>query len=579
MARMIPSAIDPQTPSPGEREIFESLRTDPGTDGWTVLHSFFLPNHVRQIDGELDFVVMIPGKGVLCLEVKAVRSLTLKDGLWFYGQNTKGDARGPFRQASQGMHSLRERLRTRVPSTGKTPFWSGVVLPYVSVEIVPEEWHAWQLIDAKKFSASPFSVQCEHMIDSARNFLGSTPSAAWFDADAPVPTKQECEQMAHVLRPDFELFQSPKARRSEVAAEIKRYTEEQFDAIDAMDSNPRVVFQGPAGTGKTLLAIEAARRAVEEGQRVLLLCFNRLLGTWLQSEAGGDSEYQSVSTTHAYMLSVADAEVPQDADASFWEHELPQRAAEALLDGGSEGGYDLLIVDEAQDLLSDAYLDVFDLALAGGLRDGRWRFFGDFERQAIYGKGQQSPGEILLQRRTMAAQFRLGVNCRNTPRIATAVRLLSKLDDDYARILRPDNGIEPDLRFYSSSSQAPDALIEVLDELRSVGFRGEDVVVLSPLGSRSSAERVSSQPWRDRLKPLTAGVSKHTHFGTIHSFKGLEAPAIVVTDVEDILSQNAESLFYVALTRAFERLVILMDESVKADVATVLKGKGTPSAA
>jgi hypothetical protein len=44
----------------------------------------------------------------------------------------------------------------------------------------------------------------------------------------------------------------------------------------------------------------------------------------------------------------------------------------------------MLVIDEAQDLLEDEYLDVLDLLVKGGLAGGRWAFFGDFERQAIY---------------------------------------------------------------------------------------------------------------------------------------------------------------------------------------------------
>jgi phosphate starvation-inducible protein PhoH len=42
-------------------------------------------------------------------------------------------------------------------------------------------------------------------------------------------------------------------------AELKQYIDEQYMALDAMETNSCVVFAGPAGTGKTLLAVEAAK--------------------------------------------------------------------------------------------------------------------------------------------------------------------------------------------------------------------------------------------------------------------------------------------------------------------------------
>jgi RecG-like helicase len=42
------------------------------------------------------------------------------------------------------------------------------------------------------------------------------------------------------------------------------------------------VIQGSAGTGKTMIAIESAIRAADEGKKVFLTCFNRIIGEWMQ---------------------------------------------------------------------------------------------------------------------------------------------------------------------------------------------------------------------------------------------------------------------------------------------------------
>ncbi len=55
-----------------------------------------------------------------------------------------------------------------------------------------------------------------------------------------------------------------------------------------LDTQPRVVVYGGAGTGKTVLAVDAARRLASAGQRVLFLCFNRLLAAKLASHVSGD---------------------------------------------------------------------------------------------------------------------------------------------------------------------------------------------------------------------------------------------------------------------------------------------------
>jgi hypothetical protein len=50
----------------------------------------------------------------------------------------------------------------------------------------------------------------------------------------------------------------------------------------------------------------------------------------------------------------------------------------------------------------------------------------------------------------------------------------------------------------------------------------------------------------------------------------MEAPAVIVTDVDRITDQAASSLFYVAITRAVDRLVVLVDDSVREDIVKAL---------
>src|SRR5688572_6482619 len=114
MARMIPD-VAPAMQSPGEAELFVRFRDEPGTGDWTVLHSFDLSEHVARVSGEVDFVVIVPGRGVLVLEVKAVQSIRRENGVWFLGKAEQGDPRGPFKQAADAMHSLREAVSHRDP--------------------------------------------------------------------------------------------------------------------------------------------------------------------------------------------------------------------------------------------------------------------------------------------------------------------------------------------------------------------------------------------------------------------------------------------------------------------------------
>lgn len=567
MARMLPATIDPATVSGGEREIFYRLAEDPGTEGWTVLHSLGVAHHETRTEGEIDFVVVIPGKGVLCVEVKAAIRIRCESGIWYYGRDTHRDPRGPFRQAGTAMHSIRKRLADRLPDLRNVVFWSAVVFPYAEFNIESEEWHQWQLIDARAFRARPIGALLEGVLDRARQLLADR--AAWFRPDGG-PTPEQCSKIVELLRPDFEFFEPPRLRAARVDAELKHYTAEQFAALDAMEDNLRVAFSGPAGTGKTLLALEAARRGVHAGRRVLLVCFNRLLGRWLQEQTAELGSAVVCSTLHRRMLDVAGITPPSGADPHFWHSELPLTAMESLVDRCADcEPFDELILDEAQDLLRDEYLDFLDLSLAGGLAAGRWRFFGDFERQAIYEPSVSLP-QFTTTRGSGAPIYSLRTNCRNTPRIAEFARLLGGLDPAYSRILRPDDGLEPEIRYYADADGQRRVLLAVLEEVYKEGFRGRDVVVLSPRADGGCACSLTEIPWRDRLRDYESCGKGHLPFCSVHAFKGLEARVVVVTDVESIDGAYANALFYVAATRALQRLYVLAHTGVKREVIAML---------
>lgn len=578
MARMIPADIYAECPSRGERELFHRLRDSPDTRDWIVLHSLDIANHRKQISSEIDFVCIIPGKGVLCVEVKACKEVNRREGKWFYGaHDVRGDVRGPFKQASEAMHSLRSRIVARRPDFSRIVFWSCVIFTDCKFASQSEEWHPWQVIDTSHFISRPINMTLERILDLARAHLTTCQTATWFYPGSPEPYKEQADALANLLRPDFEFYESPKAQATRRAEELKRYTTEQLTALDAMEANPRVAFAGPAGTGKTLLAIEAARRAASDGRHVLFACYNSSLGRWLERETEDIHPRVRTSTLHKQMLAVSGMSNADIEDrAEFWSDDLPSKAIESLLgDASEEHVYDEIILDEAQDILRANYLDFLDLSLKGGLAAGRWRFFGDFEKQAIYDAANLSLDEAIAKRVGHAPIFSLRVNCRNTPRVAELVHLLGGLAPGYSRVLRPDDGGEPKLLYYRNAGEQQALLVRQLEGLEKSGFTGSDVAVLSTrAGNASAASQMNVSPWKERLRPLVAATSGQIGYSSIHAFKGLEAGAIIVTDVENISGATATALFYIAVTRALHRLTILVHESAKHDIIqSLLKPK------
>jgi hypothetical protein len=69
MARMVPDFIDPSVVA-SERRVFGALRSASGSQNWTVLHSLGLSSDWTGEFGEIDFLIIMPGAGIVCVEVK-----------------------------------------------------------------------------------------------------------------------------------------------------------------------------------------------------------------------------------------------------------------------------------------------------------------------------------------------------------------------------------------------------------------------------------------------------------------------------------------------------------------------------
>jgi hypothetical protein len=228
-----------------------------------------------------------------------------------------------------------------------------------------------------------------------------------------------------VLHPELRLVQTIGARMTAEAEALARLTEEQVDVLKGCLDNRRLRVTGAAGTGKTALALEAARQhAAEPGRASLLVCFNKGLAARLAGlvAAAGDGEGTiDVLTFHglcrrAYAALGRAYNPPSDSDSEaarqFWDVDVPAVLFDAIA-AGKAPRYDAIVVDEAQDFHAD-----WSAVLEACLKDeknGALIVFYD-------------PGQKIFGRKSglseLPASYSLTVNFRNSQEIASVVRTL-----------------------------------------------------------------------------------------------------------------------------------------------------------
>jgi superfamily I DNA and RNA helicase len=313
--------------------------------------------------------------------------------------------------------------------------------------------------------------------------------------------------------------------------------------------------RGGAGTGKTVLALEAARRFAEDGKDVLLVCFNKPLGEYLRASVDSWERQEGFgrvrSTSFHRLCSQAHRElhgtglnVPEDKNAEirFWAEEAPY----VLLDGLASGAipkFDAVVIDEGQDFAASWWT-----VLEEALRDkagGRMLTFFD-PAQEIFSRGCHVPEW---------PEYALTYNFRNTRRIAEVVCELGRVEMlSFESCPVGEAPEEHEQKSPALGCSGIERLVRDLVEKEKVPI--ERIAVLTPhKREHSCLAGVSSLAGFEIADKPFDRAGKLLH-ATIGSFKGLESDVVIFADVDPKDPRCERNARYVAASRARHRLYV-----------------------
>jgi hypothetical protein len=534
MAKMFPDRLPDDIESPAERLLYKAFK-EQLSDDFTVFHQVRwqvknLRNGAK--DGEADFVVACPNLGILVLEVKGGSiSYNGTTGKWLSNNNSIKD---PFTQVCDSKYNLLYRLK-------ELHFWKNSWIPmnyavaFPDIEVngwLPPHAHHEIILDGTQLN------ELSDWVKSVLNFWhGQNPPQGNFNA-------RDLKELVKILRPSITApVLLPFAENEQ---EFRRLTEQQIGILDFLASHRRVAISGCAGSGKTLLALEKARRLHEQGFNVLLTCYNRGLGQFLRQRLGGKQNLHVYNfhrlcekLFHQAGLAAPDKNIPEDKRFNEIYPNLLIEAADKL-----DWRVDAVIVDEGQDFPENWWVAL--KLLLNEPDNGIFYFFHD-SNQNIFGKGWQPPLE--------EAPFSLTKNCRNTQKIHSYVLqfytgqdstiALGPLGKDVEIISYPSNN-NPLLR--STLSRLLHRLV-VQEKVAT-----KDIVILTTKQKQALQNQVVGQ-FLIKADPNTS--RNEILCNTIHGFKGLESPVVILVETEMNNSNYLRKLLYVGASRARHQLIIL----------------------
>ncbi len=546
MTTFIPPYMGEEIKSNAEKKMYDVLQKLNMKNAY-VLHSLGLPKHQSKIYGEIDFVVVCD-RGVACLEIKGGR-VECREGKWFFKDRygvEREKPEGPFAQVTGNMFSLRDVLKKKFQNNKHTKNLltaCGVVFPDIEFKSVSQEIISEVVYDNRTEDITGYMNRVFDYWEERQHRQPSRLSPG------------DIRDIVQFLRGDFVFIPTLSDRLNSVEKRLVRLTSEQAQLMQALSLNKHLLIEGNAGTGKTLLAVDFAKKKAASGKKVLFLTYNKNLANNVIRQVDTIENLKVINIHALFGEYVAvDVKKMQENPNVYFSEILPEIFYEYLSELSDEElekiKYDLIIMDEGQDILKPLYLYSLDTLLRGGFANGDWAVFYD-EKQNIYNPDYNDGMEIL--RGYNCTEFKLFVNCRNTVQIGTYSSKISGID--LGEFIR-ENGEEVQNISYEDDDDFKKKITGILKNLRKEKVDIRDIVFLAPKKYKNSKVAQAGIEVNeigdnfDSSKELPV-------YATIQGFKGLDSKIVILTDVEYIRKENLSSFLYIAGTRARTLLYIV----------------------
>ena len=539
----MPRMLGPITTDRWEREVRRQLSLQLPND-WTVVCNVSwsvrdASGRVR--DGQSDFVVLVPGHGMVIAEVKGSREVRVgDDGVWYRREYARNGERqhsevsleeSPADQATKNMHAL-ARIVAGELGRGSFPGTYAYLVIYPNGTVTSQS----SMLDPTTVVSQGTILQLASRLRASLIARGSESVGNAFSLDVCTLVGKILSKQGFVLTAvDTEL----DVREDEDS--IDQLTRQQFAALRGAFEIGRVAIMGPAGSGKTMLAIWKLRALLEEGKRVIYVCFNKALAEHLRNKHPDCVD--SITSVDRFFHGIANPDRIHSREDDFFAELLPQMVLDVALTLPREKKYDAILVDEGQDFGDSRLIALLEL-----LRDpdSQWMFFADWN-QNVYNRQTDSPlgAEVV---------FRLYHNCRNTEKVTEAANRYCTME--VLPMPGTPLGERPLLEVRANRDAMARRALELVHELQPEG----GAAILSPYRLENSCMAGHTRAYGLELTQELAllGTKGYVYFSTIKSFKGLEASQIVLVDAEapGTTSFSYDDL-YVGCTRSRSRLAII----------------------
>jgi hypothetical protein len=486
--------------------------------------------------GEIDFVIINKVGQILVIEQKNGPLVEGPNGL--VKNYADGSGKDPVSQINRSIDKLRQSFKELHGSGRRLEIDYIIYLPEHTVKKLNAA-----AIDKSRVIDAPIKSQLANRIDQ---YLG--------------PGKPDGSDWSSTVD---EFFRQTFEIVANVTAHIDAH-DQSFDLLSTGLANvlsnievtpTRLRVRGTAGCGKSAVASRFYREAIEAGQRPLLVCYTRPLRERLNAALPSGGKVQTWNGLCDEFLSVKGHTIDYNkmGDPNFWQDIANLVIGEDVPD---DWKFDLLIVDEGQDF-EPAWLDILEL-------------FQTEQKNVIW---LEDPDQNLFGKDPVDLTGFVGYRCADNYRSPESIsRYIQKhLPFDF-KLANDLPGLPVDVHRYKTVNAQPVLVKKAVDNLIKFGFGTDEIVILTCRGLQSSVfskvDKVGTHPLArftgtydaDGAQQWTAGKIR---FDTVRRFKGQQAPAVILIDVDDDISRPElhDRLLFCGMTRATVKLDLVVNDS------------------
>ena len=378
-------------------------------------------------------------------------------------------------------------------------------------------------------------------------------------------TEQTLQQLHNYLLPIFKTNSTLQSSFDFMDEQFNEATEEQFKAMIEIEENSKLYVKGPAGTGKTLIAINFAKRMLESNKTVFFACYTQNLGEYLKSEF---SQYENIFTGNIHSLlreifSLVSGKMPfdnEDKKKKFEEYTNDMNSW--INDNGTDTfifeaqnlyrlfeildiKINTVLIDECQDFSLEAQEGISLLNLYSD--EPKFYMFGDPNQT------QLSEWKPLFTEPTRT----LSKNMRNSNEINEFINKLFALDVENSGIsddLNVDYEVLSGFELNNQKIEIQEKLPKILHNLTTEGVELSQIAILGLHAGHANDIRHLSALGKKiyELDEITVDSALR--------YKGLEKDVVIAIfpDYKVSNTQLLKSQIYTGITRPQKKLILLI---------------------